>query len=93
MDGKVRVWSRPDRERFAWPACSLDLNPIGHLWDQLEIAVRTGHHRHPLQDLRQIVVDEWNAIPQQRVQRLISNMRRRYEAVVAVFGGSNPLLT
>ena len=35
------------------------------------------HHRHPLQDFRQIVVDEWNAIPQQRVQRLISRLLLR----------------
>ena len=33
------------------------------------------------------MVDEWNAIPQQRVKRLISSVRRRYEAVVAAFGG------
>ena len=35
------------------------------------------HHRHPLQDFRQIVIDEWNAIPQQRVQRLISRLLLR----------------
>ena len=35
------------------------------------------HHRHHLQDCRQIVVDEWNAIPQQRVQRLISKLLLR----------------
>uniref|UniRef100_A0A3Q0RNA2 Tc1-like transposase DDE domain-containing protein n=1 Tax=Amphilophus citrinellus TaxID=61819 RepID=A0A3Q0RNA2_AMPCI len=27
-------------ERMEWPACSLDLNPTEHLWDQLGSAVR-----------------------------------------------------
>ena len=41
VDFGVRVWSRPAGERFAWPACRPDLNPIGQLWDQLGRAVRT----------------------------------------------------
>ena len=87
VDGRVCVWSRPG-ERFAWPACSPDLNPIGQLWDQLRRAVRTRVTIATMQDLLQIVVDEWNVMPQQRLQRLISSMMRRYEAVVATFGGS-----
>ena len=66
------------------------MNPIGQLWDQLGRTVRTqGHHRHHLQDVRQIVVDGWNVIPQQRVQRFISRLLLRpVEAVVTTFGGS-----
>ena len=75
-------------QRMLWPACSPDLNPIEQLWDQLGRAVRTRPTIATMHDLRQIVVEEWNAIPQQRVQRLISSMRRRCEAVVAAFGGS-----
>ena len=37
-----------------------------------------------MQDLRQIVVDEWNAMPQQRC----SAVHIQYEAVVVAFGGS-----
>ena len=62
-------------ERFAWPACSAGLNPIGQLWDHLGRAVRT---RATMEDIRQIVVDEWNAMPQQRC----SAAHIRYEAVV-----------
>ena len=65
VDGRVCVWSRPG-ERFAWPACSPGLNPIGQLWDQLGRAVRIRVTIATMQDLRQIVVDEWNARPQQR---------------------------
>ena len=86
VDGRVCVWSRPG-EGFAWPACSPGLNPIGQLWD-LGRAVRTRVTIATMHDLRQIVVNGWNAIPHQRPQRLISSMRRRYEAVAAAFGGS-----
>ena len=40
------------RERFAWPACSPGLNPIGQLWDQLGRAVRTRVTIATMQDLR-----------------------------------------
>jgi transposase len=77
-------------QRMQWPSCSSDLNPIKHLWDLLGRAVRNRvNNATTVQDLRQIVVDEWDAIPQQRVQRLISSMRRRCQAVTAVFGGSS----
>ena len=39
-------------------------------------------------DLRGILVEEWNAIPQIRVQRLIMSMRRRCQDVIAAHGGS-----
>ena len=60
VDGRVRVWSRPG-ERFAWPACSPGLNPIGQLWDQLSRVVRIRVTIATMQDRRQIVVDELNA--------------------------------
>lgn len=76
-------------QRIEWPACSPDLNPIEHLWDQLGRAVRSRvTDATTLRDLRQLLVDEWNAIPQQRIQRLISSMRRRCQAVAASYGGS-----
>ena len=77
VDGRVRVGSRPG-ERFAWPACSPGLNPIGQLWDQLGRAVRTRVTIATMQDIRQIVEDEWNAIPQQRC----SAAHIQYEAAV-----------
>lgn len=76
-------------ERMEWPANSPDLNPIEQLWDQLGRAVRTRvTNETTLADLRQILVEEWNAIPQQRVTRLVHSMRRRCQAVVAADGSS-----
>lgn len=76
-------------ERMEWPAMSPDLNPIEHLWDQLGRAARlrvTNQTR--LADLPHILIEEWNAIPQQKVARLVSSMRRRCAAVIAAQGSS-----
>uniref|UniRef100_A0A667ZNY4 Transposase Tc1-like domain-containing protein n=1 Tax=Myripristis murdjan TaxID=586833 RepID=A0A667ZNY4_9TELE len=76
-------------ERMEWPASSPDLNPIERLWDQLGRAVRARvTNTTTLADLRQMLVEEWDAIPQQCVSRLVTSMRRRCQAVVAVFGFS-----
>ena len=71
-----------------WPAVSPDLSPIEHLWDQLGQRVSA---RRPAPNNRQqliaVLQQEWNAIPQQRIQRLIRSMPRRCRVCVAVNGG------
>ena len=72
-------------ERMERPASSPDLNPTEHLWDQLGFAV---HGRltstTTLADLRQMLVEEWYAIPQQ----CVTSMRRRRHTFVATYGSS-----
>ena len=63
-----------------WPAKSPDLSPIEHLWDVLDRRVR---RRSPstLRQLERYLQQEWKAIPQIEIQRLIQSMRRRCMAV------------
>ena len=53
-----------------WPYNSPDLNPIEHLWDDLDRRVRS---RQPapqtLQELQQAFEQEWGRIPQDRIRR------------------------
>lgn len=75
-------------ERIPWPANSPDLNPIEHLWDQLKRAVyRRVTDDTVLGDLHQLLHEEWVAIPQQRITRLINSMRARCRNVIANNGG------
>ncbi len=74
-------------QRMEWPANSPDLNPMEHMWDQLGRKVRLKvTDETTLTDLTSIVVEEWNAIPEQYVTRLVSSMRRRCQAVVSAYG-------
>ena len=55
-----------------WPSKSPDLNPIEHLWDQLDKRLR----RRQLQSQTRLQLvnalrDEWRRIPQRRIRRLI----------------------
>jgi transposase len=71
-----------------WPAMSLDLNPIEHIWDML------GHRIHarepPVQKICQLEAAlhrEWQQLSQQDIRRLTGGMRRRAEAVIQAHGG------
>ena len=75
-------------ERMVWPANSPDLNPIEHLWDQLKRSVyRRITEYSTLADLAQLLQEEWTAIPQRRVSRLVNTMRRRCLEVIEKRGG------
>jgi transposase len=71
-----------------WPSKSPDLNPIEHLWDQLDKRVR---QRQPppltLDQLRQMLQQEWRTILRNNVRNLIESMPRRCRAVLVVRGG------
>ncbi|KAK7116305.1 hypothetical protein V1264_002010 [Littorina saxatilis] len=74
-----------------WPSMSPDMNPIEHLWDELDRRVRRreeapANHR----DLLQALQEEWDTIPQQDIRHLIQSMPRRCRAVVAAQGSHTP---
>ncbi len=74
-------------EVMNWPACSPDLNPIENLWDQLKRAVsKRILDNTTLNELPGIVVEEWQAIPMDRIHRLIRSMRQRCRECIASAG-------
>ena len=52
-----------------WPSKSPELNPIEHLWDELDKCVR--QRQPPPQTLRQMLQQEWRTIPRNNVRNLI----------------------
>lgn len=75
-------------EVMEWPARSPDLNPIEHVWDILYR--RVTHMANPpqtIQELENALVQEWNAIPQGTIRRLIRSMPRRCRECVTARGG------
>ena len=71
-----------------WPSKSPDLNPIEHLWDNLDTRVR--QRQNPpgnVNELRDALLEEWNNIPQAQINNLIHSMRHRCQAVSNARGG------
>ena len=68
---------------LAWPAKSLDLNPIEHVWDLLDRRVRA--RAIPPRNVRELAgafMEEWGNISQQELANLVQSMRRRCTAVL-----------
>ena len=74
------------------PFKSPDLNPIVHLWDDSDQRV---HNRQPapqtLQELQQVIEQNWRRIPQDRIRRLIESIPRRVRAVLQINGGTTDI--
>ena len=65
-----------------WPSQSPDLNPIEHLWDELEYRV---HRRSILpkneNELYNFLLEEWQKIPTSTLEKLVDSMPSRVQAV------------
>ena len=74
--------------RMDWPAYSPDLAPIEHAWDELGRRVRNNHAPLAnLHDMGQLLMAEWQAIPQEFFRRLINSMRQRCVECIRAKGG------
>ena len=73
--------------RMDWPAPSPDLNPIEHVWDMLQRGIAS-RQQHPqtVGQLQVMLQQEWAALDQASVRRLIQSMRRRCMAVITARG-------
>jgi transposase len=71
-----------------WPACSPDMNPIEHLWDELGRRIRNRQNAPiTLLELENALLEEWRQIPQENIRRLIRSMPRRCAALIQARGG------
>ncbi|KAL4224672.1 hypothetical protein ACF0H5_015369 [Mactra antiquata] len=65
-----------------WPALSPDLNPIEHIWDEIGRRARNNHQINSIHDLRQALLLEWQAIPNDVIRHYVNSMRRRILACI-----------
>ena len=74
-------------ERMDWPARSPDINPIEHMWNELQVRISALQVQpRTIQELGVMLVQEWAAIPVRTVRNLLRSMRRRCQAVIDSHG-------
>lgn len=87
----VTNWFEEHQSEFSllpWPAQSPDLNPIEHLWDEVERSFQSLETPPSnLTQLRAAIMSAWVNIPQERYQHLVESMPRRVSAVIRAKGG------
>ena len=81
----ARFLDRVKVNLIRWPIRSPDLNPIEHLWEELERRVRTRKFTNE-DDFFEALRREWLNIPEQRLQKLVESMPARCLAVMRAKG-------
>ena len=86
----TRDWfSRQDINVLEWPSCSPDLNPIEHVWNDINIRVRASLPQpRNMTELWEKLQEEWYNTPVTYIQKLFRSMPRRLEAVKRAKGGN-----
>jgi transposase len=67
-----------------WPAHSPDLNPLEHLWDELERRLRPRPQRPTSLTALQ---EEWAVIPPETFRHLVESLPGRVRAVIKAKSG------
>lgn len=71
-----------------WPPQSPDMNPIEHLWDELERRIMKKPKATSLDDLYTKLAEVWYEIPPEVCENLVDSMPRRIEALIKARGGA-----
>ncbi|CAI2347895.1 unnamed protein product [Caenorhabditis sp. 36 PRJEB53466] len=82
----VKDWFKSRRVNvMEWPSQSPDLNPIEHLWEELERRCANKRAKNCDEKSAQLQ-SEWNQIPMSTIDTLIDSMPRRCQAVIDAKG-------
>ena len=65
-----------------WPSNSPDLNPIENMWTIIKNNVEKRMPQN-INELTRFLIEEWEEIPQETVNNLVSSMKTRCELVLA----------
>ncbi|CAD6199912.1 unnamed protein product [Caenorhabditis auriculariae] len=82
----VKDWFKSPRVNvMGWPSQSPDLNPIEHLWEELERRCANKRAKNCNEKFAQLL-SEWNQIPMSTIDTLLNSMQRRCQAVIDARG-------
>uniref|UniRef100_A0A8R1EQQ1 DDE_3 domain-containing protein n=1 Tax=Caenorhabditis japonica TaxID=281687 RepID=A0A8R1EQQ1_CAEJA len=84
--GHIKNWFQRRRVDLQdWPSQSPDLNPIEHLWEELERRVQ-GVRASNVNQMLDLLEAAWKDIPMSVIHKLLDAMPRRCQAVIDAKG-------
>lgn len=84
--GIVTNWlNRKQVKRLKWPPFSPDLNPIEHLWDEVERRMKKEQPRN-VKDLRECLTRVWNGIEVAVLKKLVDSVPNRLNEAIRMKG-------
>ncbi|GBL76036.1 Transposable element Tcb2 transposase [Araneus ventricosus] len=82
----VRLWCLYNYpQNLKTPLQSRDLNPIEHIWRELEVRVRK-HDSKTKSELKTVMMEEWMNIDAEITKKLLKSISKRLKAVVDAKG-------
>lgn len=78
-------------ERIRHPAASPDVNPIEPVWHDLKELIRACKHiPTTLKELKEAVKEAWDQVPIAKIDKYVTSMEERVQAVIKAKGGHTP---
>ena len=82
----VTNWlDRENVERLKWPPFSPDLNPIEHIWDEVERRMKKERPKNET-ELKQALLRVWQGIGQDVTKKLVNSVPNRLNEVIRMNG-------
>jgi len=82
----VKNWlDRHHVERIKWPSFSPDMNPIEHLWDEIERRMKKEQPK-TVQRLRESLSRVWRGVEKEVLKKLVDSVPNRLNEVIRVKG-------
>ena len=72
-------------ERFHWPSFSSDLNPIEHLWDEVERQLKKRQPKSQ-NELKESLIEVWHRIELSTLKKLVDSVSNRLNEVIRTKG-------
>ena len=72
-------------ERVKWPSFSLDLNPMEHIWDEVERRMRKEKQKNEF-ELKQALLKVWYNIGNDVTKKLVDSVSNRLHEVIQMNG-------